>query len=329
MTTFGSLDFGGASVQIAFVPTATSILAGIFPMHFGGSVSGPIHLYSHSYNHFGMVNAFQRATAVLLSEAKNGSKGTHSFKVNHPCLPTGMTWKVNDGEFGVSTTSLKPERKHGPIELVGSSDHLKCRQITKSLFDKETPCFLEPCPMLGVYQPFLNGSKFVIFESYDYLLEWEVLPLVRQGMPLLKALKFQLPKICALSADKQVELFGKDKMGHGPVCWLATWMVAMLEDGLGFHESGIPEVQVRPMCCDHTIGQATYEVNFFPYRVSATSSTVTHPTQFLLKGSSLSSFSVFSALIGGLLALAVSHVVSTMQQSSGRNLQFREPLMVA
>lgn len=46
-TTFGALDFGGASMQIAFVPHETSILAGIFPMHFGGSVQGPIHLYSH------------------------------------------------------------------------------------------------------------------------------------------------------------------------------------------------------------------------------------------------------------------------------------------
>ncbi|CAE7470695.1 Entpd8 [Symbiodinium necroappetens] len=46
-TTLGALDFGGASVQISFVPQETSILANLFPMHFGGSVRGPIHLYSH------------------------------------------------------------------------------------------------------------------------------------------------------------------------------------------------------------------------------------------------------------------------------------------
>lgn len=51
-TTLGALDFGGASMQIAFVPRETSILGGLFPMHFGGSVKGPIHLYSHRpYKH--------------------------------------------------------------------------------------------------------------------------------------------------------------------------------------------------------------------------------------------------------------------------------------
>lgn len=96
-TTLGALDFGGASMQIAFVPQETSILAGLFPMHFGGSVKGPIHLYSHSFTGYGSVVAFQRATRVLLESHR---KRKTEEEVKHPCMPTGLTWNVNHDEFG-------------------------------------------------------------------------------------------------------------------------------------------------------------------------------------------------------------------------------------
>jgi len=266
-TTYGALDFGGASMQIAFVPQETSILAGIFPMHFGGSVQGPIHLYSHSFNGYGSVVAFQRATRVLLYG--EGHKKPQELK--HPCMPTGLTWHVDFNDFGVSINKTNPERQEGPLKLVGTGDFDGCYALTTSLFDKDTPCFLPPCPMMGVYQPKLNGTKFILFGQYDRLEEWEVLPLVQKGVPLLKAMEVQLPRICSLPLETQVELFGGSTMKHGPDCWMATWLFAMLRDGLGFSVQGYPQLNVVPSCCDHTLGHATYEINFFPYKVSRSS----------------------------------------------------------
>ncbi|CAK9097522.1 Golgi apyrase (ATP-diphosphatase) (ATP-diphosphohydrolase) (Adenosine diphosphatase) (ADPase) (Golgi nucleoside diphosphatase) [Durusdinium trenchii] len=262
-TTLGALDFGGASMQIAFVPQETSILAGLFPMHFGGSVKGPIHLYSHSFTGYGSVVAFQRATRVLLESHR---KRKTEEEVKHPCMPTGLTWNVNHDEFGVSRQTL-----------VGTGDFDGCYALTAPLFDKETPCFLPPCSMMGVYQPRLNGTRFVLFGEYARFKQWEVLPLVQKaepaerGLPLMKALEVQLPRLCSLPLRTQVELFGGSSMRHGPDCWMATWIFAMLKDGLGFSVHGYPQVDVVPSCCDHTLGHATYEVNFFPYSVSRSS----------------------------------------------------------
>lgn len=266
-TTFGALDFGGASMQIAFVPHETSILAGIFPMHFGGSVQGPIHLYSHSFNGFGKVVAFQRATRVLLS----GQGQKKPQEVKHPCMPTGLTWHVDFNDFGVSINKSNPERAEGPLKLVGTGDFDGCYALTTPLFDKDTECFLPPCSMMGVYQPALNGTKFVLFGQYARLKQWEVLPLLQKGVPLLKALQIQLPRLCSLPLETQVELFGGSSMRHGPSCWMATWLFAMLRDGLGFSVHGYPHLDVVPSCCDHTLGHATYEINFFPYQVSRSS----------------------------------------------------------
>ncbi|CAK9073766.1 unnamed protein product [Durusdinium trenchii] len=267
-TTLGALDFGGASMQIAFVPQETSILAGLFPMHFGGSVKGPIHLYSHSFTGYGSVVAFQRATRVLLESHR---KRKTEEEVKHPCMPTGLTWNVNHDEFGVSINKTDPEREKGPLKLVGTGDFDGCYALTAPLFDKETPCFLPPCSMMGVYQPRLNGTRFVLFGEYARFKQWEVLPLVQKGLPLMKALEVQLPRLCSLPLRTQVELFGGSSMRHGPDCWMATWIFAMLKDGLGFSVHGYPQVDVVPSCCDHTLGHATYEVNFFPYSVSRSS----------------------------------------------------------
>lgn len=269
-TTLGALDFGGASVQISFVPQETSILANLFPMHFGGSVRGPIHLYSHSFNGFGNVIAFQRATTVLLSLQKKLRPGAEQ-EVRHPCMPEGLEWAVDYDEFGVSINSTNPERKYGPLKLRGTGDSAGCLNLTRPLFNKDAPCLLPPCSMMGIYQPVKNGSRFVLFDKFDKFEQWEVLPLIRQGLPLIKALEIQLPRLCSLPLETQVELFADESMRHGPTCWSATWLLAMLRDGLGFSPHGYPRVDVEPRCCDHTLGHATYEVNFFPYKVSRSS----------------------------------------------------------
>lgn len=35
--------------------------------------------------------------------------------------------------------------------------------------------------MMGVYQPVLNGTKFILFGEYDRFEQWEVLPLVQKA----------------------------------------------------------------------------------------------------------------------------------------------------
>jgi len=62
-TTFGSLDMGGDSAEIAFIPEDVSIMADLFPMHFG-PFPGAIHVYAHSFMGYGLIAASHRASAL-------------------------------------------------------------------------------------------------------------------------------------------------------------------------------------------------------------------------------------------------------------------------
>jgi len=265
-STWGSLDFGGDSMQIAFVPQDSSILANFFPLHFSTTAGLPIHLYTHSFLQHGKAAAFERATKVLVREDdSDDSKPV----VLHPCMPKGLSWHVDPGEFGVSTQAVAPERESGQIELRGSGNFTECEALATKLII-EAPCLQPPCSFAGVYQPLLRESRFVIIGKYDVFTKWQVVPLWESGVPLLKALKRMMNRICALPLHEQRELFadmGLRKEGNGvPPCWMGTWMYTMLHKGLKFPEDS-RQLYLKQGCCDSAAGRAIYEINFFPYQM--------------------------------------------------------------
>lgn len=264
-TTMGAVDFGGGSVQITFVPAETSILAGIFPMHFTGAGGGPIHLYSHSHLRFGKVTTWQRGTQHLLDTVgRKSSQG--AMVVAHPCLPPGFTWHVDPGEFGVTTTSIHPRRSNGPVVLRGTGDFHRCKAVAEHLIDVDIPCYQPPCSLNGVYQPELNNTPFVLFGEEKDFQRWEVLARVRDGRTVLSALRDQLPRVCSLPMATQLELFGHDSFQEVPPCWKGTWIHTFLTKGLHFKEHST-DIRLIPDCCEHSLGQAIYEINFFPYQL--------------------------------------------------------------
>lgn len=262
-TTFGSIDIGGGSVEITFVPTETSILANFFPLHFGPLALGPIHLYSHSFLHLGTVSAWQLASAGLVDDASNASF------VIHPCLPPNVSWHVDAGEFGASLVGRHPQRHKGPLELRGTGDAAGCQAMARTLI-QHTACMQEPCSIYGVYQPNLASTKFMLLNRYEELARWEVISRMAAGTePLLKALTKQMPRVCALPLATQEELFWIKKNAMSP-CWRLVWTLTLLTDGFGFPLDS-KNIEVRPDCCDTAMGHAVYEANYFPYRVTQSS----------------------------------------------------------
>merc|ERR1712032_156333 len=49
-----------------------------------------------------------------------------------------------------------------------------------------------------------------------------------------------------------------------PPCWKGIWIHTFLTKGLHFEENSA-DLRLIPGCCEHTFGQAIYEINFFPY----------------------------------------------------------------
>jgi len=248
------------------VPSETSILAGIFPMHIGShGAHSPIHIYSHSFLRFGHLEAFKRSGDELFVRS-NSSVPT---VLEHPCLPRDLAWHVWQGEYGVSTSHMHPDRRHGPIELRGAGNFDDCLQLAEGLIDSEVECFQPPCSFAGVYQPQLNNTKFVMLGEYDSLQAWQVQPLIAfDNMPFLEALEHQFRTICALPLATNLELFGPGGLTKNgtPPCWRGTWMFAVLTKGLRFEKS-TRNIEVVQGCCDNAVGHVIYEVNFFPYKV--------------------------------------------------------------
>jgi len=267
--TFGSIDFGGESVQIAFIPHEASVLAGMFPMHLGGHVQGPIHLYTHSFTRFGFAGAWQLATQHLISSITNWSN------IEHPCMPPGLVWNVLWGEFGVSTDHKHPERSHGNITLRGSGNSSGCRALAKGLIHP-TVCMLPPCSMQGVYQPKIDSSRFIVLGEHHDFRQWEVEFMIEDGVPFLQSLRRQLPLLCAQPLAQQLELFGGISAGHTSECWKGVWMYTLLLDGLQF-TIDTPNLFAPPRCDGHVLGQAIYEVSLFPFRIARDSFALRKP----------------------------------------------------
>merc|ERR1712060_837646 len=84
----------------------------------------------------------------------------------------GLDWHVDNGKFGATTNGGEPQRKSGPIELAGNGDFDECSKIAKIVIVR-APCTLEPCSLLGIYQPSLEGVTFWLQGEYANI--WRLL----------------------------------------------------------------------------------------------------------------------------------------------------------
>lgn len=255
LTTFGTLDMGGASAQVSFVPTEPSVLANMFPMHFGHFRNGPIHLYTHSYQEYGYVHAFRRSARLLLQEGQES--------VDHPCLPRGLRWQVDSEHFGIGAD---PERAAGPIHLNGTGNFDECRALARSIIMK-VECTTEPCAILGVYQPKLNVSKFVLLGEFETVFDRMGIPYHDRSAPPLATLTAALAEWCPMTVQDLGRANAEELGAPGGklelACWLGMWSLEFLTYGVGMPS----ETLFGPGPYSWTLGQAIYEVNFFPYRI--------------------------------------------------------------
>ncbi|GAQ92229.1 hypothetical protein KFL_009510020 [Klebsormidium nitens] len=100
----GSLDMGGSSLEVTFLPEAMP------SSEHGVNVTikeTDYHLYAHSHPSFGMNDAFQKS--VLFAMEDNGA-GENALEVEHPCLHTGYNdtyrFKKRRSDAAVSTSAV-------------------------------------------------------------------------------------------------------------------------------------------------------------------------------------------------------------------------------
>lgn len=238
--TYGFLDMGGASSQIAFVPNATETEKHANDLKFlrlrriDGS-NAEYKVFSTTWLGYG-ANEARRAYLENLIDVY----GAKVDEYPDPCLPTGV--KMSLDSHDILDTQTKD--KH----LIGTGDIDQCLKDTYPLLKLDAPCPDEPCLLNGQHVPAIDfdvnhfigisnywHSTHEIFEmgyddkAYDFHTYQErVRNFCSQDWSDIKA------KVATHEYGKKV-----DESTAEEVCFKASWLINMLHDGIGVPRIGL------------------------------------------------------------------------------------------
>ncbi|KAL5117846.1 Golgi apyrase [Pleosporales sp. CAS-2024a] len=246
-STYGFLDMGGASAQIAFAPNATEAnkhaddLTLLRLRTIGGT---PIEykVFVTTWLGFGVNQARQRYVKALLDS-------TSSKELPDPCLPPGLKVHVTkDGRFIQEKPAEDDEKEVAAAHLVGTGKFAECLHQTFPLLEKDKACKDAPCLINGQHVPAIDFdvNHFVGVSEY-----WHTTHEIFEKGHKDKAYDFKtyqerVDKFCSQDWDKILQGVEKEKWGGKvdedkarEVCFKASWIINMLHDGIGIPRVGI------------------------------------------------------------------------------------------
>jgi Golgi nucleoside diphosphatase len=182
--TFGMLEMGGVSTQIAFFENSGDVMANLIKLQIGGARHW--NVYAHSFLYFGVNGAWARLNAQLYA---NGQGTT-----TNPCLP-GNSWTtfrswIHPAEN--STQRFLPRNDLLSTDYSTTMQNVEpnvdeCTRVTRGLLRKEANQeWVEfshdgDCSFAGVYQPPLPknnsaNSGFILTSNYYEIWQFLRLP---------------------------------------------------------------------------------------------------------------------------------------------------------
>ncbi|KAF1945236.1 hypothetical protein EJ02DRAFT_509688 [Clathrospora elynae] len=249
--TYGFLDMGGASAQIAFVPNATEAEKHandltLMRLRTIDGTSLEYKVFVTTWLGFGVNQARQRYIKALLDSSS-------SKELPDPCLPAGLKVEVTqDGEFIDSDTDDEdgPKEK-AAAELVGTGKFSECLHQTYPLLEKEKECTDSPCLINGQHVPAIDFdvNHFVGVSEY-----WHTTHEIFEKGHKDKAYDFKtyqerVDEFCSQDWKSIEKGIKKEKWGHKvdedkarEVCFKASWIISMLHDGIGVPRVGIEDL---------------------------------------------------------------------------------------
>lgn len=183
-TTYGFLDMGGASTQIAFEPSAEHEKdvkgKGLVDVRLrllnGEEIRHKV--FVTTWLGYGTNQARERYVGEAIREfedvrAHDSSAGDADV-VSDPCLPKGLELiesPVHVSTAGAHTTVDSHAKK--PHKLVGTGAFEQCVRKTEPLLNRDKPCPDAPCLMNGIHVPPIDFSvsHFIGVSEYWYSSE--------------------------------------------------------------------------------------------------------------------------------------------------------------
>lgn len=238
--TYGFLDMGGASAQIAFAPNSTEAEKHandlkLLRMRTLNGESNEYKVFTTTWLGFGVNQARERYIAHL-------QEMYTSHEILDPCLPSGLMTTLD----GTPIESSKGEDQ----VLVGTGRFKECVEKAYPLLEKDAVCVDQPCMLHGQHVPaidfdvnhFVGVSEYwhtthEVFEmahkdaAYDFT-EYE--KLVKDFCAA------EWPDIKSDVADQKWGPKVNEKTAQ-EVCFKASWLINILHDGIGIPKNGLEQ----------------------------------------------------------------------------------------
>lgn len=241
--TYGFLDMGGASAQIAFAPnvTETEKHANDLTLLRLRNVDGSpqeYRVFVTSWLEFGVREARRRYLETL--QAASGTDGIQEFP--EPCLPAGLRTTI-DG---------KPLHEDDEPYLLGTGRFDECLRQTFPLLDKDAPCPEEPCLLHGTHVPAIDFdvNHFIGISEY-----WHTTHEVFEMGHKDKAYDFntyqeRVRSFCSQNWDTIERGILQHKWGKkvdqekaSEICFKASWIINVLHNGIGVPRVGLEDTR--------------------------------------------------------------------------------------
>ncbi|RFU30159.1 hypothetical protein B7463_g6165, partial [Scytalidium lignicola] len=273
--TYGFLDMGGASAQLAFAPNSTETekhandLKLLRMRTLDGNPS-EYKVFTTTWLGFGVNQARERYVDSMLDAIPSQD----IKEIPDPCLPSGLktTLQGKEVDDDDDDDDDKKEKNVGkrPL-LLGTGLFDECLRQTYPLLDKHAPCEDEPCLLHGQHVPAIDFevNHFVGVSEYWHTTHG-VFELSQKDKPYDYASYQRLVKeFCSQEWDDIEDGVEDGRWGNAvdsktaqEVCFKASWLINVLHDGIGIPRVGIeqsskgPEINITKGVQDHSKGKS-------------------------------------------------------------------------
>lgn len=236
--TYGFLDMGGASAQIAFAPNETEATKHaddlkLLRMRTLDGQRSEYKVFTETWLGFGVNQAHESYVKKLIETYDPDAK-----EIPDPCLPKGLR----------TTTLGEPieNSKSNGLTLLGTGDFTSCLKHTYPLLGKNAPCLDQPCLLNGQHVPAIDFdvNHFVGVSEY-----WHTTHGVFGGKKGdtaydLKSYQTRVEEFCTSNWDSIANRVDarkkKDKAKEAQeACFKASWLINVLHDGIGIPRLGL------------------------------------------------------------------------------------------
>ncbi|KAL9061134.1 MAG: hypothetical protein Q9162_000279 [Coniocarpon cinnabarinum] len=270
--TYGFLDLGGASAQIAFAPNSTEVEKHSNDLHTvrlrstdGGSQE--YQVFVTTWLGYGVNEAKSRYTKELISHVDVQPEA----EIPDPCLPKGM---VKDLEHFADL----PKHADRPPHFIGTGKFSECMARTFPLLDKDAVCKDDPCLFNGRHVPAIDFdiNHFVGVSEYWHTTHDVFEKNQKDRAYDFKTYQQRVNEFCGQdwnTIEKEVSInkYGNnvDKQTAGEVCFKASWLLNLLHEGFGIPREGLETNQAYASALNttkNTLNSAKQDGNLAPFQ---------------------------------------------------------------